>query len=214
MFIEFLFKIYSCQGEHKARDKDGAQCEQNLPQAKRPHLGEEHIAGTGVWQNFFSQTHSFYFFSKSSFPILPHFSRWSRWKQSTSIFAPKSTFTRRSFVASQMSWTTHGKRKIKTNIIDINQRHVLYQKENLCSLYLFYGDISPNRKTFRYLQTPNRSHFFDGFNFLKNFQYRNDILPLFWATGKCPKLDILTNCANDLNIFPIQVLCVQDQRAT
>ena len=53
MFIEFLFKIYSCQGEHKARDKDGAQCEQNLPQAKRPHLGEEHIAGTGVWQNFF-----------------------------------------------------------------------------------------------------------------------------------------------------------------
>ena len=132
--IVFLFQILSRQqGEHKARDKDGSQCEQNLPQAKRPHLGKEHVAGTGQWQNLFlSQSHLFplflnvippfcIFFSNSS-PLLPllsysfysiSFSRWSRWKRSTSIFALKSTFTRRSFVASLMSWTTHGQKCLK-----------------------------------------------------------------------------------------------------
>ena len=34
---------------------------------------------------------------------------WSRWKQSTSIFALKSIFTRKSSAASQMNSTTHGK---------------------------------------------------------------------------------------------------------
>ena len=41
-----VFCIFK-QGEHKARDKDGAECKQDLPQAQRPHLGEEHVAGAG-----------------------------------------------------------------------------------------------------------------------------------------------------------------------
>ena len=36
-----------CKGEHKTRDQDGAQCEQDFPQAKRPHIGEEHLTGSG-----------------------------------------------------------------------------------------------------------------------------------------------------------------------
>ena len=41
-----VFCIFK-QGEHEARDKDGAECKQDLPQAERPHLGEEHVAGAG-----------------------------------------------------------------------------------------------------------------------------------------------------------------------
>ena len=41
-----VFCIFK-QGEHEARDKDGAECKQDLPQAQRPHLGEEHVAGAG-----------------------------------------------------------------------------------------------------------------------------------------------------------------------
>ena len=39
------------QGEYEARDKDGSQRLKNFPQAKRPDLGEEHVAGTGLTKN-------------------------------------------------------------------------------------------------------------------------------------------------------------------
>ena len=46
-FTRYVQTCICCKGEHKTRDQDGAQCEQNFPQAKRPHFGEEHLTGAG-----------------------------------------------------------------------------------------------------------------------------------------------------------------------
>ena len=46
-FTRYVQTCICCKGEHKTRDQDGAQCEQNFPQAKRPHLGKEHLTGAG-----------------------------------------------------------------------------------------------------------------------------------------------------------------------
>ena len=43
----------------------------------------------------------------------------------------------------------------------------------------------------------------------------NEMIHFLWAKGVCPKLDILSmSCKNEVNIFSIKVLCVQDQGAT
>ena len=42
----------------------------------------------------------------------------------------------------------------------------------------------------------------------------NEMIHFLWAKGVCPKLDILSmSCKNEVNIFSIKVLCVQDQGA-
>ena len=65
-----LFCIFK-QGEHEARDKDGAECKQDLPQAQRPHLGEEHVAGAGGKIQIST-------LSSPPCQSLAPFSRWSR----------------------------------------------------------------------------------------------------------------------------------------